>query len=303
MNVLVVYRKLHPWTVGEYVEKAIRDLGHRVYFYDLNLTPFWTNMYDILHFYIPKGIPTSIETLTNKKFRCSFDLFIEIDGAGQYHIINFRKEKIPSVIWGIDHDNSKRKFLKYIQKDFDYKFYCHKNYIMDIGTNFIWLPVACDSEINKNFKYGKKYDIVFVGNVNPSYSSKRIKLLQLIAENFELKIFTNVYGEEMAKIYSQAKIVFNYSIYNDLNMRVFEAMSCGSLLITNRLPIESGLEDIFEDGKHLVLYDNEQDLLEKIDYYLHHDTEREDIAYKGHKEVISKHTYVHRVEQIFKYIK
>ena len=72
----------------------------------------------------------------------------------------------------------------------------------------------------------------------------------------------------MAKIYSQAKIIFNKSIRKDLNMRVFEAMSCGSMLVTDRLKPEAGLEELFKDKKHFVLYDNESDLVEKIGYYL-----------------------------------
>ncbi len=121
-------------------------------------------------------------------------------------------------------------------------------------------------------------------------------------KKFNLKVFNNVYGEEMAKIYSQAKIVFNKSAAGELNMRVFETLSCGSLLITDRLKPEVGLEEIFQDKKHLVLYNNENDLLEKIDYYLKHETEREEIAFCGHKEVLEKHTYEHRIKKMLEAI-
>ena len=42
------------------------------------------------------------------------------------------------------------------------------------------------------------------------------------------------YFEEMAKIYSASRLVFNRSIKNDVNMRVFEAVACGSLLLDQR---------------------------------------------------------------------
>jgi len=44
-------------------------------------------------------------------------------------------------------------------------------------------------------------------------------------------------------------------------------------------------------------------LLEKIDYYLTHETEREEIAYNGYKEVLSKHTYEHRAKEILNVVK
>ncbi|MFN3551283.1 MAG: glycosyltransferase [Endomicrobiia bacterium] len=103
----------------------------------------------------------------------------------------------------------------------------------------------------------------------------------------------------MAKVYSQAKIVFNKSAGGEINMRVFETLSCGSLLLTDRLKPEVGLEELFQDRKHLVLYDDENDLLEKIDYYLRNESDREEIAYNGYKEVLSKHTYEHRVKEMF----
>ncbi len=39
----------------------------------------------------------------------------------------------------------------------------------------------------------------------------------------------------MARTYSAARTVFNRSIKNDINMRVFEALASGSLLVTNDL--------------------------------------------------------------------
>ncbi len=161
-----------------------------------------------------------------------------------------------------------------------------------------WLTYACDTKIHKKFDLSKIYDIVFVGNIDPGVYPERVRLLELIGKKFNLKVFTNVYGEEMAKIYSQAKSVFNKSAAGEINMRIFEAMSCGSLLITDRLKPETGLEEIFQDKKHLVFYDNENDLLQKIDYYLTHESEREEIALGGYKEVLEKHTYEHRVKQL-----
>ncbi|MCX7957285.1 MAG: glycosyltransferase [Endomicrobia bacterium] len=301
MNILIAYRKTHPFTAGEYLELALAK-EHTVISVDFASTPYWTNFYNTLPFYFPKGKPLNIcKIIKELGIKKDLDLIIEVDGMGQFHLTGYQKTHIPSVLWGIDHDKSKLKFLKFIKKDFTKMFYCHKNLAEQFGCE--WLAVACDPEIHKNFGMKKIYDVVFVGNIKPNYSKERHQLLLAISERYKLEIFSGVYGEEMAKIYSQAKIIFNKSISFDLNMRVFEAMACGSMLITNRLPKEAGLEEIFVDGKHLVLYNNEKDLIEKIGYYLSHDTEREEIAYNGYLEVTSKHTYWHRAQEILKVAK
>ena len=49
-------------------------------------------------------------------------------------------------------------------------------------------------------------------------------------------------------------------------MRVFEALCSGSVLLTDRAE-GSGLEELFEDGKHLVIYEDYR-LTESIRFYL-----------------------------------
>lgn len=107
---------------------------------------------------------------------------------------------------------------------------------------------------------------------------------------------------QISRIYSSSKIGFNYSIKNDINMRIFEVMSCGSLLITNRIR-DKGFKELFEDGKHLVTYRNRRELFKLVDYYLAHDREREEIAGNGYQLVTKYHTYEMRVAKMFDYIK
>jgi len=135
----------------------------------------------------------------------------------------------------------------------------------------------------------------------------------------------------MARRYTRSRIVFNRSIANDLNMRVFEALASGSLLITNRLndndagtggrgdtekerhgewetrgegdtettaPDDNGQLTLFQDGIHLVTYADDNELCERMEYYLSHDEERERIAAAGRQCVLAQHTYAHRVQAL-----
>ena len=101
----------------------------------------------------------------------------------------------------------------------------------------------------------------------------------------------------MARIYSASRIVFNRSIGNDVNMRVFEAVACGSLLVTNDLA-ENGQAELFQDGVHLATYQDAEEMLEKIRHYLEHDDRREAIASAGRAEAIARHTYRHRMGRL-----
>ena len=51
-------------------------------------------------------------------------------------------------------------------------------------------------------------------------------------------------------------------------------------------------------GEDFVYYESMEDLLQKIDYYLVHEDEREAIAKNGHDKVSAGHTFRHRVREI-----
>lgn len=333
MNLLLVYlNKL--WSPPFYLEKALKK-KYEVCVFDFAKTPYWGDLRFKLPFYIPKGFPVSIQSVL-KKFnnpalarKSGIELIIEVTTAGQYHLTGykeFRKQNpgVKIILWASDvYRYDQRKFMLWMKNDFDFIFTTQKNFV-DIFCSHLqspltlnlpsplegegkrmrgfWLPYAADTEVHKKFNLPKIYDIVFVGNTNPKIYSERVRLLKLIGEKYNLKVFSGVYGEDLAMIYSQAKIVFNKSAAGEINMRVFEALSCGSLLLTDKLKPETGLEELFQDKKHLVLYENEKDLLEKIGYYLKHESEREEIALCGHKEILAKHTYEHRADEMLETI-
>jgi len=101
----------------------------------------------------------------------------------------------------------------------------------------------------------------------------------------------------MAKIFSSSRVVFNRSVLNDVNMRVFEGLCSGSLLMTNALD-DNGQAEMFADGVHLATYRSPEDLVERVRYFLDHPDEREKIATAGRAEAVRAHTYRHRAERI-----
>ncbi|CAH8715357.1 glycosyltransferase [Paenibacillus thiaminolyticus] len=79
-------------------------------------------------------------------------------------------------------------------------------------------------------------------------------------------------------------------------MRIFEGMGCGALVLTDNTLEQS---ELFENGVHYVLYDSQEDMLEKLWYYLvDHPDEAAKIAAEGQRHVVRNHTYEHRARHV-----
>jgi spore maturation protein CgeB len=84
-------------------------------------------------------------------------------------------------------------------------------------------------------------------------------------------------------------------------MRTFEVPACGAFVLAERT--EEHLE-YFEENKEAAYFNSEEELVDKVRYYLAHDAERERISQAGYKKVISGgHTYLHRLRKILDHVK
>lgn len=110
--------------------------------------------------------------------------------------------------------------------------------------------------------------------------------------NNERYFFGNAHAERLC----MGKMVFQCSQFGEITRRVFEGMACGKMVITDRLPPVTCMEDLFVDGIDVVYYDNAKDAIDKIKYYAEHDVEREAIARSGFQKVSAHHTVAKRVE-------
>jgi len=242
-----------------------------------------------------------IEEIT-EAFGDKIDLLLSIEAHFEGHPFSpqgYEMLKIPKIWWAIDTHLNFRWHKEYAYL-FDFIFVAQKSMIPWLRSyghqNVYWLPLACDPEIHRDYGYERNLDVAFVGN----FTEKRRRLFNSLQRELPfLKwgIYEKVYGEEMAKIYSRAKIVVNPAAKKDVNMRTFEAMSCGALLLNEEV---RELREIFEIGKDLDVYPEKNIwvLVEKIRYYLNNEKMRKKIALSGQRKVLKEHTYVSRVERI-----
>lgn len=182
-------------------------------------------------------------------------------------------------------------------KKSDFVFCAQKKAVEDMKLagvpNPIWLPHAVEPQAYPKFDLlAKKYDICFVGHVS---SANREEALDRVFREFPNFYYGQQLFEDAARKYAESKIVFNIAMKEDVNMRCFEALATKSFLLTDWVP---SIEDLFEDGKHLVLYRTMDECIEKAKYYLAHDEEREKIAQAGYEHVLKNHTIQDRVNII-----
>lgn len=142
---------------------------------------------------------------------------------------------------------------------------------------------------------------------------ERLKLLTDITKRHTLDLFTldpaftlpNLrnhgtadYYAEMPMVFKKSRINLNISlrsIKSGIPLRAFDIMGNGGFLLSNYQ--EDFLEN-FTPGVDFVYYESEEDLLQKIDYYLTHEEERRAIAKNGHDKVAKAHTYRDRVRKM-----
>ena len=108
----------------------------------------------------------------------------------------------------------------------------------------------------------------------------------------------NIHPEEVNKIYNSSRICLNMhhpQSKEGMNPRTFEILGAGGFQLVD---YKKKIEDFFNIGQEIVCYKNENDLLNKIEYYLENDDERLKIAQRGSDLVNKKHTYKHRAETI-----
>jgi len=105
-------------------------------------------------------------------------------------------------------------------------------------------------------------------------------------------------AEEHTEFLNKGLMVIQNSRWKEITRRIFEAMACGKMVLTDNLPPETGLRDMFIDGEDIVYYDEMFDCIEKINYYNENEEERERIAYNGMAKVIANYTQIQVVDKL-----
>lgn len=180
--------------------------------------------------------------------------------------------------------------------------------------------------VNPKFMLNNPYEIANERFFEMRYLTRkianieRICCLNLLAGQYDLAFYTDSKieegiispevkvmppvepGEAISIIYAGSKINLNISlkgIEQGTPLRVFEILGVGGFALSSYCPETA---ELFEEDKEIVMFKTPEELIEKVAYYLKHDTEREEIAAAGQEKVLKCYTHEKKLRELFQWV-
>jgi spore maturation protein CgeB len=188
--------------------------------------------------------------------------------------------------------------------------------------NPFWLPFAADKDLHyfetppANFEH----DVSFIG----SWNKEREDALAAVYKKFpgrrlaiygpgwdrakesglnKKAISKPLIGKEYAAVFNRSFINLNVIggiAYPSVNMRFFEIPVAYGLQVVNYSPEQAPL---FEDHRHLAYFKTDEEMLQKVDFFLTHPDKAMEVRKEAHALVCTQHTYRHRVQTLRQQVK
>ncbi|MUT65860.1 glycosyltransferase [Paenibacillus sp. NEAU-GSW1] len=262
------------------------------------------------------------------------DIVIVLDGL-QFdvkHVIAMREAGIRTALWTTD-DPYYTDMSVTLVPHYDVIFTLERNCVelyQRIGCKAVYyLPFCASPEqyYPLNPERSKRKEISFIGsaymnrvrffNAATSYLASRDTLISGIwwdrldrFDQLKDKIMLGNWMDpnDTALAYNASKIVINMHRAHDdpdfnlnklavtaasPNPRTFEIAACAVLQLCD---IRDDLASFYTPGLEIVTYSTAHEMIEKLDYYLHHEQERREIALRGMWRTLRDHTYTNRLQ-------
>ncbi len=271
--------------------------------------------------YQPFGSNTESERELLKKIRTSrpdIVLGLKLDRISARVLRSIRKMGIFTALWYVDCvDGEVPDWIKPLHREADI-FFTTAGGMLDKYRNVsdtpsYWLYEGAHLDAFPLKAAGGKpkriyrSEVAFVGSIyyyddSGEVVTKRASFLKRVSERFGLKIWGPqgvrnarerwgagypavewpAYNAELVRVCAGADIVLGTNTTNSVELyfsnRTFITLASGGFHLTRYVP---GLETMFENGKHLVWYNTEEECFRLIDYYLGKPALRRKIARAG----------------------
>ncbi|GAB6182655.1 CgeB family protein [Thermodesulfovibrio hydrogeniphilus] len=173
-------------------------------------------------------------------------------------------------------------------------------------------------------------DVTHIGNLGSKaqYLIRRQYLKRIIREGFKLKwwgpplprkistiplLLSNLnrayggrmlWGEDYAKACILSKIYLGVDsmphIKKSMSDRLYKSMGCGAFYLCRYV---NGIEEMFKIGEELETFNDKEEMIDKIRFYIKNETLRKKIAEKGKEKILKEHTYEIRIKQMMEILK
>lgn len=237
----------HTWFIGQLIQNSLKKVDIAADIVIDEPAEYGDNMYIII-------CPQMFQRLPN-----------------QY--ICFQMEQTISSRW------LSKKYLERLQDSvavFDYSLvnleYFQKT--VDFYNLFYYLPVDYLPGIYRE-PDDYEHDVVFYGDIN---CDRRQIALKKLSQHFNVKILSEVFGEELYTELSRAKVVVNIHYYENAMLettRLYETLSVGRSVIVSERSIDSREDERLRGIVDFVPVDDFDAMTDRVSYWLTHEEERE----------------------------
>ena len=196
------------------------------------------------------------------------------------------------------------------------------------SPEFFGIDPHCIEQVDEYYA-----DVAMIGSMGKAMEgltyNKRCKLvMRLIRENIDVKWWgrrlarqirniryflggiqrawagREVYMDDFADVIRHTKIFIGEDADipirgKYLSNRSFAVMGCGGFYLCRRTP---GIEYAFKIGKEFEVFETEDEMVDKIHFYLKNEDKRKQIALAGQKKVLDFYTYRQQMEKIFVWV-
>lgn len=250
----------------------------------------------------------------------------------QFDVDTITKVRKLTKTMSIFHDDTWRKdFTNFWIRYFDYSttpdYFSYLDYQANGFSNIFFFPYGCSEISYTKLNLKKKYDVSFIGRwhpyrqwiinkirkagipvnaVGPGWNSGMLDHNDMVALICQSKINLNISNSSswdirylLTSFRALLDRLRSKKTVEQIKGRHFEINGCGGFQLTNYV---GGLENHYVIGREIAVYGSPEDLIEKIKFYLKHDSIRDSIANAGYLRTNSDHTFAKRFHEIFKLI-
>ncbi len=166
------------------------------------------------------------------------------------------------------------------------------------------LRQGIDPKFHYTQQHPKTVDVGFIGNLS---RDSRKKWLQTIERGIgkKIRVFSSSFGKKLVSVIGHSKIIIGdaYPGSEDKGYwsnRVYVMLGCGAFFICRHI---KGIEEEFENFRHLVWAKNDAEMINLIKIYLKDEKSRERIAEAGYRLVREKYQYKDRIAKMLEILK
>lgn len=288
----------HPGNPADYLAAAARRAGHEA---EILALPQFRKRYLEADYDLFIGVDSSQSFDLREEFPGSEDLSRLAFWSIDFRHNKSRRERVPND-WELVRLLSERGAAIFQAQTADAE-ECRNDGI----ERCWWVPLGADAEVWSDAPAEeKRFDLGFVGNV---YEQSRARVLESLLKDERFRFAfggphqgkPGLWKEQAAKFLRMCRVGFNVnSFYGseydyDLNMRLFETLSCGIPLITNYVP---SLAALFGGAPPFIrTYDSLESLHETVAQAMEDESFLQSGA-QAREYVLQNATYDHRLQQM-----